>query len=74
MKKFCEYCGRETETTVRPTIENYNWKGENIIVKSMIRFCDRCGSEMFDEELDQKTLEKVKEIYVKKSQGAPNGI
>lgn len=51
------------ETEVREINETILVKGEEFEVTGEVRFCAHCGSQIFDEELDSKKLNKAYDLY-----------
>ena len=66
MRKYCEQCGKETETKVVSKRESYNVCGELIEVDAQVLVCSECGEEFFCEELDNATLLSAYNEYRKK--------
>lgn len=58
---ICPECGGK-ESNIENKQEVISVKGENIAVESLIRVCT-CGTELFDEQLDEETLSKAYDIY-----------
>lgn len=56
MMDYCEVCEKEVETKVITRKETFNVCGEDIEVNAQIMICADCGEELFNEELDSKTL------------------
>ena len=56
MMDYCEVCEKEVETKVITRKETFNVCGEDIEVNAQIMVCADCGEELFNEELDSKTL------------------
>ena len=56
MKRYCEECKKEVETTIVTKKESYNVCGEMIDVNAQVLVCAECGEELFSEELDNATL------------------
>lgn len=63
---YCPNCNAETDTTVRVVQETYPVKGENITINATVRFCNICGCDIWDEELDSKNLLLAYEEYRRK--------
>lgn len=63
MKKFCEYCNKKVDTTIKDVWETYQWKDSQFVINTKVRYCNCCGNQIFDERLDQKTLRRLKEMY-----------
>lgn len=53
---YCPNCDSEVNSSVRIIPETYPVKGEDITIEAHVRFCDRCGTDMWDEKLDAKNL------------------
>lgn len=66
MRKYCEQCGKETETKIVSKKESYNVCGELIEVDAKVLICSECGEELFCEELDNATLVSAYNKYRKK--------
>lgn len=66
MKKYCEKCGKEVETTVITKKETYVIYKEPIEVDAQILVCENCGEELYSEELDSLTLINAYNEYRKK--------
>lgn len=69
---YCPCCRRNVSSTVRTVSETYPVKGEDTTIEAEVRFCDRCGGDIWDEALDPKNLEKAYAIYRQKHGLAPN--
>lgn len=65
MKKYCEECGKEVETTVIIKREDYDVCGETIEVDARVLVCSECGEEFFCEEYDNATLLQAYNKYKK---------
>lgn len=66
MRKFCEECGKEVETTIITRQELYEVCGEKMEVDAQILICAECGEDFFCEELDNATLLNVYNKYRRK--------
>lgn len=66
MKKYCENCNKEVETTVVTKKESYTVYGETIEVDAKVLVCKECCEEFFDEELDNSTSLVVYNEYCKR--------
>lgn len=42
--------------------ESYSWRGVPVTVDAELYVCATCGQDVFDHELDGRTLQKVKKI------------
>lgn len=60
---YCENCGKEVSSSVVTKNETYTVRGERISIDSQVRICDVCGEELFDEKLDEQTLDLVYSNY-----------
>lgn len=60
---YCAKCNREevSEITIKP--EQYEIKGEKVDVDAHIRICTKCGEELFDFELEQRTVTAAFDKY-----------
>lgn len=56
MRKYCDECGREVETTITAKKEIYDVCGEPVEVDAQILLCADCGGEFYSEELDNAML------------------
>lgn len=56
MRKYCDECGRDVETTIITKKETYDVCGETIEVDAQVLVCADCGEEFCSEELDNATL------------------
>lgn len=67
-KYVCDDCDEidETNTRVEERSETYSVKGEPITVLVRVRVCKNCGKDIFDEELDDQTLQAAYDIYRRK--------
>lgn len=63
MRKFCPVCGTERDTEVVEKEEVFNIRGEEIRIRSEIRFCSVCKEELFDESLDEENIKRVYNVY-----------
>lgn len=69
---YCPQCRRYISGSVRTVTETYPVKGEDITIEAQVRFCDHCGSDVWDEELDPQNLERAFSIYRKKHGLSPD--
>lgn len=60
---YCENCHSEQETRTVTKEQVFNVKGESIPVTGDVLLCNGCGEELFDEELDGRTLDEAYSIY-----------
>lgn len=63
MRKYCNECEREVETTIITKKETYEVCGEPIEVDAQILVCADCGEEFYSEELDNATLVRAYNEY-----------
>lgn len=61
----CENCGSK-ETRVKIYTEEFSRNGKTIKVKGKGRFCLKCGSPIYDSELDSKMIEEANIQYNRK--------
>lgn len=61
---YCEKCDEiKKEAKVINKIETFNVLGEDVEVDTQVMACEDCGEEIFNRELDEKTLQKAYEKY-----------
>ena len=53
---YCPNCDSEVKSSVRVISETYPVKGEDITIEAHVRFCDCCGNDLWDENLDAQNL------------------
>ena len=63
---YCPNCDSEVESSVHTIAETYPVKGENITVDARVRFCNCCGNDLWDEDLDAQNLLDAYAIYRRK--------
>ena len=68
---YCPTCGKNAISSVRTISETYPVKGEDITIEAQVRFCNCCGTDIWDEDLDPQNLEKAYSIYRQKYGLAP---
>lgn len=67
MKKYlCANCDFVTETKVINRLESVPVKGEEIEINNSIRVCEKCGEDIFDEELENNNLNLAYDVYRRK--------
>jgi len=66
MKVYCDRCKKETEGIVKKKEEIFPVRGEKIKILSNVPVCKICGSEVFDEKLDEENLKLAYDKYRKK--------
>jgi putative zinc finger/helix-turn-helix YgiT family protein len=67
-KYVCDNCNviEAANTRVEERTETYNVKGESITVPAKVRVCKTCGKDIFDESLDDLTLQAAYDVYRRK--------
>lgn len=65
---YCPRCGTEVESTIRKVFETYPVKGENITIQAHVRFCNCCGADLWDDDLDDANLLEAFAEYRRKHQ------
>lgn len=60
---YCPKCENEVESTIREVTETYPVKGENITIQAHVRFCNCCGTALWDDDLDEANLLKAFSEY-----------
>lgn len=63
---YCPNCDSEVGSTVRVISETYPVKGEDITIDAHVRFCNCCGNDLWDEQLDAQNLLDAFAEYRKK--------
>ncbi|MTI95924.1 MAG: DUF4065 domain-containing protein [Firmicutes bacterium] len=63
---YCPECDQDSDTRVEEQQEVYAVRGENIDLETAVRICNRCNTPIFDEELDELTIQKVYDKYRKR--------
>jgi len=67
ISKYCHVCNKYVSTYVKPREETYILDDVPITETINVRFCSICYTDLFDEELDQKSMElfyeKHKQIH-----------
>lgn len=60
---YCPNCKEHVKSRVVSRQETYPVKGEDVTVDATVRICEVCGEDIFDEELDEKTLSLAYDEY-----------
>lgn len=63
---YCPNCNADVKTTIRKVKETYPVKGDDITIEVKVRYCDICGEEIWDEQLDSQSLLEAYTVYRKK--------
>lgn len=53
---YCSKCNANVESTIKEVNEIYPVKGEDIEIIAKVRFCNSCGEDIWDDELDSQNL------------------
>lgn len=61
--RYCDECRCEHEVKVKERTANYMFGDEPFEIIEQYAECTICGNEVTDEELDNKTLQKVAKLY-----------
>ncbi|MCK9525578.1 MAG: type II toxin-antitoxin system MqsA family antitoxin, partial [Limnochordia bacterium] len=56
---FCYRCGHIVAIERKSVQETYSVRGEGISISADVNHCQKCGEQIFHEELDRKNLDKV---------------
>lgn len=64
---YCATCNKNVTTGIKVKKESFNVKGQKIFIKSIIRFCTNCKSEILDEQLDNENLKRLYDKYKRKN-------
>ena len=65
IKKFYNQYEKEVETQITNKKGKYTIYGDNIFVDTQFLICTQCGRDLYDWELDSKTLTKAYQVYRK---------
>ena len=60
---FCPVCNSYGELSIKRVRETYPVRGESITAENDVAFCDACGAEVYDQDLDAATMERVYAEY-----------
>lgn len=63
---YCPQCDQDVETRIEEKKEIYSVRGEDFQTDNAVRICNECNTPLFDESLDELTLNKVYDLYRKK--------
>lgn len=63
---YCVNCGKEVKTKIIKKTEEFIVYGEPIKIEANVLMCEKCGNELFDEKLDEETLQKAYTAYREK--------
>lgn len=66
MQRYCEQCNQLRDTNIKTVKETYKVKDVEVTVESEVRYCDLCGEELWDKDLDDSTLKKAYAEYKKR--------
>lgn len=59
---FCNLCDKNVNAKIKERPANYTFKGESFDITEKVLICP-CGEELYDEELDSATMNKLKSLY-----------
>lgn len=68
---YCPNCDAKRKLVVKSVKENYPVRGEPVTVNAEVAFCEKCGHDVFDRELDSANLERAYAEYRRKK-GLPS--
>jgi putative zinc finger/helix-turn-helix YgiT family protein len=60
---FCPKCEKYVEAYVKKCNESFPVRGEFIEVESSVLYCEKCGNQIFNEEIDERNLQKAYASY-----------
>lgn len=61
--RYCDECGCDREVEVTTRNSTYTFRKEPFEIIEEYAYCPICGKDVTDEELDDKTLKKLSELY-----------
>jgi putative zinc finger/helix-turn-helix YgiT family protein len=64
-KHFCDYCGDYNEVEMKEREVSYEYKDKEITINESYLICNECGHEVYDEEIGNKTMIKLRKKYYK---------
>jgi len=68
---YCPNCDARRKLLVKLIDETYPVRGEPITIKAEVAFCEKCGQDVFDRELDSANLERAYAEY-RQRKGLPS--
>ncbi|WP_148359067.1 type II TA system antitoxin MqsA family protein [Peribacillus simplex] len=67
METYCPNCNQLNLSRVEKIEEIYPVRGEKIKINALVRFCNKCGEQIFDEELDSQNLNQAYNVFRNKN-------
>lgn len=65
--QWCSDCSEEIHYNIVEKQETYNYKGETFEVTARVAICPECGIDLPNSDLDGETMEKVRKLYMERS-------
>lgn len=62
-KIFCLKCKKMRSYTIKTEEETYPVKGENITIQAKVSYCNCCGEQLLNEEVDNENLLTAYAVY-----------
>lgn len=62
-KIFCPKCKEMCSYTIKTEKETYPVKGENVTIQAKVSYCNCCGEQLWNDELDDKNLQTAYDAY-----------
>lgn len=60
-RRYCDKCDTYRNTTVVERFNTFVVKGGKVNLLEKVAICEKCGKEVYDAELGNETLQKVRE-------------
>jgi putative zinc finger/helix-turn-helix YgiT family protein len=62
-KCYCDNCDTRVPSHIKKTEETLPIRGDSVTLPCMVRICDICGNECYDEEFETELLRNAFDIY-----------
>ncbi|MFH5881287.1 hypothetical protein [Liberiplasma polymorphum] len=60
---FCDVCEKQVKTSLRTIEKTYTHKNKSVTLDVTERYCLECKTQVYDDELDQKSSEEFVNRY-----------
>ncbi|KXG74864.1 hypothetical protein AN618_21560 [Fervidicola ferrireducens] len=67
MKRYCYYCDKDVEYTVKEELIHDNIEGVEYSFVAKLAYCNGCGKEIYIAELDDENIRNANAEYKKKA-------